>query len=107
MLNHLGFLLFVLIYVALEPLKTQYGPQHEIYNNVVCATNKGSDQAMGESVWKRECGRDGRESVLGRECERAYERERVWESKPRSILVFSGRYHIMSNASIVNNCFII
>ena len=23
---------------------------------------------------------------------------------PRSILVFSGRYHIMSNASIVNNC---
>ena len=25
---------------------------------------------------------------------------------PRSILVFSGRYHIMSNASIVNNCFI-
>ena len=29
------------------------------------------------------------------------------EAEPRSILVFSGRYHIMSNASIVNNCFII
>ena len=28
------------------------------------------------------------------------------EVEPRSILVFSGRYHIMSNASIVNNCFI-
>ena len=25
---------------------------------------------------------------------------------PRSILVLSGRYHIMSNASIVNNCII-
>ena len=25
----------------------------------------------------------------------------------RSILVFSGRYHIISNASLVNNCFII
>ena len=25
------------------------------------------------------------------------------EAEPRSILVFSGRYHIMSNASIVNN----
>ena len=23
---------------------------------------------------------------------------------PRSILVFSGRYHIISNASLVNNC---
>ena len=29
------------------------------------------------------------------------------KAEPRSILVFSGRYHIMSNASIVNNCFII
>ena len=29
------------------------------------------------------------------------------EAKPRSILVFSGRYHIISNASLVNNCFII
>ena len=29
-----------------------------------------------------------------------------WGS-PRSILVFSGRYHIISNASLVNNCFII
>ena len=29
------------------------------------------------------------------------------EAKPRSILVFSGRYHIISTASIVNNCFII
>ena len=28
------------------------------------------------------------------------------EAEPRSILVFSGRCHIMSNASIVNNCFI-
>ena len=26
---------------------------------------------------------------------------------PRSIFVFSGRYHIISNASLVNNCFII
>ena len=25
-------------------------------------------------------------------------------TKPRSILVFSGRYHIISNASLVNNC---
>ena len=29
------------------------------------------------------------------------------EAKPRSILVYSGRYHIISNASLVNNCFII
>ena len=29
------------------------------------------------------------------------------EAKPRSILVFSGRYHIISIASLVNNCFII
>ena len=29
------------------------------------------------------------------------------EAKPRSILVFSGRYHIIYNASLVNNCFII
>ena len=29
------------------------------------------------------------------------------EAPPRSILVLSGRYHIMSNASIVNNCIII
>ena len=29
------------------------------------------------------------------------------EAKPRSILVFSGRYHIISNASLVKNCFII
>ena len=29
------------------------------------------------------------------------------EAKPRSILVFSGQYHIIYNASIVNNCFII
>ena len=28
-------------------------------------------------------------------------------ASPRAILVFSGRYHIMSNASIVNNCFVI
>ena len=28
-------------------------------------------------------------------------------AEPRSILVFSGGYHIMSNASLVNNCFII
>ena len=27
-------------------------------------------------------------------------------SSPRSILVFSGRYHIISNASLVNNCII-
>ena len=27
-------------------------------------------------------------------------------TSPRSISVFSGRYHIMSNASIVNNCII-
>ena len=26
------------------------------------------------------------------------------EAKPRSILVFSGRYHIISNALLVNNC---
>ena len=26
------------------------------------------------------------------------------EAKPRSILVLSGRYHIISNASLVNNC---
>ena len=26
---------------------------------------------------------------------------------PRSILVLSGRYHIMSNASIVNNCIVL
>ena len=26
---------------------------------------------------------------------------------PRSVSVFSGRYHIMSNASIVNNCIIL
>ena len=25
-------------------------------------------------------------------------------ASPRSILVFSGRYHIISNASLVNNC---
>ena len=29
------------------------------------------------------------------------------EAKPRSLSVFSGRYHIISNASLVNNCFII
>ena len=29
------------------------------------------------------------------------------EAKPWSILEFSGRYYIISNASIVNNCFII
>ena len=28
-------------------------------------------------------------------------------SSPRSILVFSGRYHIISNASLVNNCIIV
>ena len=28
-------------------------------------------------------------------------------ASPRSILVFSGRYHIISNASLVNNCIII
>ena len=28
-------------------------------------------------------------------------------ASPRSILVFSGRYHIISNASIVNNCIIL
>ena len=28
------------------------------------------------------------------------------EASPRSILVFSGRYHIISNASLVNNCII-
>ena len=27
-------------------------------------------------------------------------------ASPRSILVFSGRYHIISNASLVNNCII-
>ena len=26
------------------PVKTQYEPRHEISNNVVCATSKGSDQ---------------------------------------------------------------
>ena len=30
--------------------------------------------------------------------------EALTEAKPRSILVFSGRYHIISNASLVNNC---
>ena len=29
------------------------------------------------------------------------------EASPRSILVFSGRYHIISTASIVNNCIIL
>ena len=29
------------------------------------------------------------------------------EAKPRSIFVFTGRYHIISNDSLVNNCFII
>ena len=29
-----------------------------------------------------------------------------YSAKPRSILVFSGRYHIISSASIVNNCII-
>ena len=28
-------------------------------------------------------------------------------ASPRSILVFSGRYHIISTASIVNNCIIL
>ena len=28
------------------------------------------------------------------------------ENSPRSILVLSGRYHIISNASLVNNCII-
>ena len=26
---------------------------------------------------------------------------------PQSILIFSGRYHIISNASLVNNCIIL
>ena len=29
---------------------------------------------------------------------------REYQYSPRSILVFSGRYHIISTASIVNNC---
>ena len=29
-----------------------------------------------------------------------------YQYSPRLILVFSGRYHIISNASIVNNCII-
>ena len=29
------------------------------------------------------------------------------KANPRSILVFSGHYQIISNASLVNNCFII
>ena len=28
-------------------------------------------------------------------------------ASPRSILVFSGRYHIISNTSLVNNCIMI
>ena len=32
---------------------------------------------------------------------------REYKAKPRSILVFSGRYHIISTASIVNNCIIL
>ena len=31
----------------------------------------------------------------------------IVNNSPRSILVFSGQYYIISNASIVNNCFII
>ena len=31
---------------------------------------------------------------------------REYQYSPRSILVFSGRYHIISNASLVNNCIV-
>ena len=32
----------------------------------------------------------------------------IWTlASPRSILVFSGRYHAMSNASIINKCIVL
>ena len=34
----------------------------------------------------------------------AREYKYLTSASPRSILVFSGRYHIISNASLVNNC---